>query len=106
MPRRPRPPKRIDRPSRLPIRALDRNGRFITLYPGDTVRVFPEMGPGGRHPLDVDGAGFYVDTVRATYRTVLDTAPSFDAPACLHLTECVVLTQSSWARCDQLEAVK
>jgi hypothetical protein len=63
------------------------------------------MGPGGRHPLDVDGQGFYVDTVRATYRTMLDCTTAFGKPV-VRLTECVVLTQSSWARCDQLEAVK
>lgn len=105
MPRRPREPKRIDRPARLPIRALDRNGKFITLYPGDAVRVFPEMGPGGRHPLDEGGVGFYVDTVRATYRSMLDCTDAFGKPV-VRLTECVVLTQSSWARVDQLEAIK
>lgn len=105
MPRPPRPPKRIDKPSRLPIRGLDRHGKPITLYPGDRVRVFPEMGPGGQHPLDEGGVGFYVDTVRATYRTMLDCTDAFGKPV-VRLTECVVLTQSSWARCTQLEAIK
>lgn len=105
MPYRPPTKPRLDRPANMPIRALDRKGAPATFRPGDTVRVWPEMGPGGRHPLDVDGGGFYVDIVRATYRTLLDVAASFDAPAEPRIVECVVLTETSWARCDQLEAV-
>jgi hypothetical protein len=107
-----RPPYRpiLDRPAKLPIRALDRKQKPVTFRPGDTVRVFPEMGPGGRHPLDVDGAGFYIDTVRATYRTTLYASPQGalsllpppDAPVRPRVTQCVVLG-TSWARCDQLE---
>jgi len=95
--------RRIDRPSKLPIRCIDRNRKPHTFRPGDVVRVYPDMGPGGQHPLDTTGAGFYLDTVRATYRTLIDLAPSFDAPARPTLTPCVVLTETSWARCDQLE---
>lgn len=112
MPYRPPTKPRLDRPAKLPIRALDRNRKPVTFRPGDTVRVFPEMGPGGRHPLDVDGGGFYVDTVQATYRTTfyvgangLSILPPMNEPAEPRIVECVVLTETSWARCAWLEAV-
>lgn len=112
MPYRPPTKPRLDRPANMPIRALDRKRKPATFRPGDTVRVFPEMGPGGRHPLDVDGAGCYLDTVQATYRTTfyvgangLSILPPMNEPAEPRIVECVVLTETSWARCDQLEAV-
>jgi hypothetical protein len=72
------------------IKGLDHTGKVNTYRVGDAVLVFPDMGPGGRHP---NGQGFE-DRIRSVFEQTDTLGKTFPA---------VVLTKVSWVPLTAIE---